>query len=105
MVASGLARRCEIQLGYAIGIANPVSLMLETFGTGKLPDEQLADVLLRHTELTPSAIIETLCLREPIYHSTSAYGHFGAFAKRQTWESEDIAQSLLFRVQDILKSA
>ena len=100
VVAAGLARRCEIQLGYAIGVAQPVSLMVETFGTGSVPDEALSGLLLQNLELTPAAIIDILCLRRPIYRATAAYGHFGAFARGQTWESEDLAQSLRVRVQE-----
>lgn len=105
VIAAGLARRCEIQLGYAIGIAEPVSLMVDTFGTGTISESRLSSILSKNLELTPSAIIETLSLHRPTYRVTSAYGHFGAYAKGQTWESEDIAQSLLFRVADEGKSA
>ena len=77
VVAAGLADRCEIQLAYAIGIAEPVSIMVDTFGTGKLPDEEIADIVSRHFELTPAAIIKNLDLRRPIYRQTAAYGHFG----------------------------
>jgi S-adenosylmethionine synthetase len=105
VIAAGLARRCEIQLGYAIGIAEPVSLMVDTFGTGTVSDLRLSAILSKNLELTPSAIIETLSLHRPTYRFTSAYGHFGAYAKGQSWESEDIAQSLLFRVADEGKSA
>ncbi len=105
VVAAGLAHRCEIQLGYAIGIAEPVSLMVDTFGTGTVADSLLSAILLRNLELSPASIIETLSLRKPIYRSTSAYGHFGAFAKGQAWESEDIAQSLRLRIAAKVKSA
>lgn len=75
-------------------------LMVDTFGTGSVPDELLSSVLLKYADLTPEAIIETLALRKPVYRATSLYGHFGMFAKGQTWESEDIALSLGFRVQE-----
>lgn len=94
IVAARLARRCEIQLSYAIGVAQPVSLMVDTFGTGILPDDALSSLLINHVDLTPSAIIETLSLREPGYRLTASYGHFGAFTKGSTWESEALAQSL-----------
>ena len=94
VVAAGLAKRCEIQLSYAIGMAEPVSLLVDTFGTGFLPDAAITEALRTGMDLTPEGIIEALALREPVYRKTAAYGHFGAFAKGQTWESEDIAQSL-----------
>ncbi len=94
IVAARLASRCEIQLSYAIGIARPISLMVNTFGTGRISDERIARLLSSEMDLTPSAIIETLALDEPIYRGTAAYGHFGQFSKGCTWESEDIATSL-----------
>ena len=86
VVAAGLADRCEIQLAYAIGIAEPVSIMVDTFGTGKLPDEEIADIISRHFELTPAAIIKNLDLRRPIYRQTAAYGHFGRTDISLPWE-------------------
>ncbi len=86
VVAAGLADRCEIQLAYAIGIAEPVSIMVDTFGTGKLPDEEIADIVSRHFELTPAAIIKNLDLRRPIYRQTAAYGHFGRTDISLPWE-------------------
>lgn len=94
VVAARLASRCEIQLSYAIGMAEPVSLMVDTFGTGNVPDREIEEVFLNGMVLTPSDIIETLSLREPCYRQTAAYGHFGRFCKRCTWESEDIAMTL-----------
>ena len=85
-MAAGLADRCEIQLAYAIGIAEPVSIMVDTFGTGKLPDEEIADIISRHFELTPAAIIKNLDLRRPIYRQTAAYGHFGRTDISLPWE-------------------
>ena len=95
VVAAKLARRCEIQLSYAIGIAQPVSLMVNTFGTGSMPDEFISELLINNMDLTPSAIIETLDLQSPVYRATAAYGHFGAFAKENLWEAEDLAHAIL----------
>lgn len=94
VVAAGLATRCEIQLSYAIGVAEPISLMVDTFGTGSIADEQLAELLLAEIDLTPSAIIQTLALNRPGYRRTAAYGHFGQFSKECSWESENIASAL-----------
>ena len=91
VVASGLAKRCEIQLSYAIGVANPVSVMVDTFGTGLLSDHVIRQAICDVVELTPSAIISRLQLRRPIYKSTSAYGHFGANCKDKPWEQLDVA--------------
>ncbi len=77
VVAAGLANRCEVQLAYAIGVANPVSVMVDTFGTGYIPDSKLADVITKTFDMRPKAIIDKLQLRRPIYKATSAYGHFG----------------------------
>ena len=93
-VAAGLARRCEIQLGYAIGVAQPVSVRVETFGTGRLADEQLCRLLLKETDLSPAGIIARFDLRRPRYTATSAYGHFGAHASEQPWEKTDLAGEL-----------
>ena len=90
-VAAGLARRCEIQLGYAIGVAQPVSVRVETFGTGRLADEQLCRLLLKETDLSPAGIIARFDLRRPRYTATSAYGHFGVHASEQPWEKTDLA--------------
>lgn len=94
VVVAGLATRCEIQLSYAIGVAEPISLMVDTFGTGSIADEQLAELLLAEIDLTPSAIIQTLALNRPGYRRTAAYGHFGQFSKECSWESENIASTL-----------
>ncbi len=77
VVAAGLADKCEIQLAYAIGVAKPVSIMVDTFGTGKLSDEEIADIVDKHFDMRPAAIIRDLNLRRPIYRQTAAYGHFG----------------------------
>lgn len=105
VVAAGLARRCEVQLCYAIGIAEPVSILVDTFGTGIVPDEAIVNVFRTGLELDPEGIIECLALRSPVYRSTAAYGHFGAFAKGQAWESEDMAGSLRFRLAEHMCSA
>ncbi|WP_438438320.1 methionine adenosyltransferase [Hydrogenophilus thermoluteolus] len=94
IVAAGLAERCEVQVAYAIGVARPVSLMVNTFGTGKIPDEQIAALVARHFDLRPRAIIETLDLRRPIYTKTAAYGHFGREEPEFTWERTDKAVAL-----------
>ena len=78
IVAAGLARRCEIELAYAIGVAHPVSLLVDTFGTGALPDDRLAQLVLETFDLRPAGIIDMLDLRRPIYRQTAAYGHFAA---------------------------
>ena len=77
IVAAGLADKCEIQLSYAIGVAQPVSIMVDTFGTNKIPEEVIQSWVILHMDLRPGAIIETLQLRRPIYEKTAAYGHFG----------------------------
>ncbi len=95
IVAAGLARKCEVQIAYAIGVARPVSLMVETFGTGKIPDEKLAELITRHFDLRPRAIIHELNLLRPIYAKTAAYGHFGREEPDFTWEKTDKAEALL----------
>ncbi|SDY46597.1 methionine adenosyltransferase [Nitrosomonas sp. Nm58] len=94
IVAAGLAGKCEVQVAYAIGVARPVSLMVETFGTGKIPDEELAKLIERHFDLRPRAIIHELNLLRPIYAKTAAYGHFGREDADFTWEATDIAAQL-----------
>ena len=89
IVASGLARKCEIQLAYAIGVANPVSVRVDTFGTGKKSEEELIKIVLDNFDLTPSGIIRDLDLRRPIYKQTSAYGHFGRDDLDLPWERVD----------------
>jgi len=86
IVAAGLADRCEIQVAYAIGVARPLSINVETFGTGKLPDEQISDLIDAHFDLRPGAIIRDLDLRRPIYRQTAAYGHFGRDDLDLPWE-------------------
>ncbi len=94
VVAAGLARRCEVQVAYAIGVARPVSLMVNTFGTGRLPDERLAELVQRHFDLRPKGIIQSLDLLRPIYGKTAAYGHFGREEPEFTWEARDRAEAL-----------
>ena len=94
LVAAGLADRCEIQLAYAIGVARPVSIMVDSFGTGKVDDEKLADIVSRHFDLRPAAIIEKLDLRRPIYRQTAAYGHFGRTDIDLPWEHLDKVDEL-----------
>jgi S-adenosylmethionine synthetase len=94
IVAAGLAERCEIQLAYAIGVAHPLSVNCETFGTGCIPDEEIASLILEHFDLRPGAIIRDLRLRRPIYQQTAAYGHFGREDLDLPWERIDKAELL-----------
>lgn len=94
IVAAGLAERCEIQLSYAIGVAYPTSVMIDTFGTGKLSDEKLVDIIRENFDLRPAGIIKMLDLRRPIYKQTSAYGHFGRNDLDLPWEKTDKAEAL-----------
>jgi S-adenosylmethionine synthetase len=94
IVAAGIADRAEIQLAYAIGVAEPVSLMVDTFGTGKIAEEKIQDLLRGTFKLTPRGIIESLDLRRPIYRKTAAYGHFGRSEPEFTWERTDRAPEL-----------
>jgi S-adenosylmethionine synthetase len=94
IVASGLASRCEVQLAYAIGVAEPVSIMVDTFGTGKVDQEHLVELVRQNFKLTPKAMIETLKLRRPVYRKTSYYGHFGRTEETFTWELTDKAEAL-----------
>ena len=94
IVAAGLADRCEVQLAYAIGVAEPVSVLVESFGTGKLPVEKLQSLVRANFQLTPKGIIESLKLRRPIYRKTAAYGHFGRNDPDFTWETTDKAAAL-----------
>jgi S-adenosylmethionine synthetase len=94
IVAAGLADRCEVQLAYAIGVADPVSVLVQTFGTGKLPESEIQKLVRDHFKLTPKGIIESLNLRRPIYKQTAAYGHFGRSESDFTWEATDKAAEL-----------
>ena len=94
IVAAGLARRCEVQLAYAIGVAEPVSVLVDTFGTGTVSDKTLQQLVRKNFKLTPRDIIESLNLRRPIYRKTAAYGHFGRNDPDFTWEATDKAKAL-----------
>jgi S-adenosylmethionine synthetase len=94
VVAAGLAERCEVQVAYAIGVARPVSLMVNTFGTGKVSDEIIVDLIGKHFDLRPKGIIQSLDLLRPIYRKTAAYGHFGRDEPEFTWEVTDKAAAL-----------
>jgi len=94
IVAAGLARKVEVQLAYAIGVAEPVSVMCDTFGTGTIPNSQLTEIIRTHFKLTPKGIIETLDLRRPIFRPTAAYGHFGRTGPGFTWERTDKADAI-----------
>lgn len=93
-VAAGLADRVQVQLAYAIGVADPVSVLVETFGTGKVDEATISSLVREHFELTPKGIIESLDLRRPIYRKTAAFGHFGRTEPEFTWESTDKADAL-----------
>ncbi|PWM67459.1 MAG: methionine adenosyltransferase [Eubacteriales Family XIII. Incertae Sedis bacterium] len=94
IVASGIAERCEIQLAYAIGVAKPVSIMVDTFGTGKVSDDKIAEIINANFDLRPAAIIRDLDLRRPIYRQVAAYGHFGRTDVDVPWEKTDMAEKL-----------
>jgi S-adenosylmethionine synthetase len=94
IVAAGLADRVEVQLAYAIGVADPVSVLVETFGTGKVSAEIIGELVRKNFLLTPKGIIESLDLRRPIYRKTAAYGHFGRNDPDFTWEKTDKAEAL-----------
>ncbi len=93
VVAAGLARKCEIQIGYAIGVAQPVSVSVDTFGTGIIGDDEIRDLILNTVDLRPAAIIEKLRLRTPFYRNTASYGHFGANTRDLPWEQTDLAEA------------
>jgi S-adenosylmethionine synthetase len=94
IVAAGLAERVQVQVAYAIGVADPVSINADTFGTGKVPNHRLEEMIRRHFDLTPAGIIKYLDLRRPIYRKTAAYGHFGRVAPEFTWERTDRVKDL-----------
>ena len=94
IVAAGLADRCEVELAYAIGVAEPVSVLVDTFGTNKVEEAKIEEVVRKNFKLTPKGIIESLNLRRPIYRKTAAYGHFGRNDKDFTWEATDKASAL-----------
>ena len=94
IVAAGLADRCEVQLAYAIGVAEPVSLLVHTFRTAKIDEDKIAELVKKHFKLTPKGLIEQLNLRRPIYQKTASYGHFGRNDPDFTWEKTDLAETL-----------
>ena len=94
IVAAGLADRCEIQVSYAIGVAEPTSISIDTFGTGKLSDVRIAELVREHFDLRPKGLVEMLDLKRPIYRKTAAYGHFGRELPEFTWERTDRAEAL-----------
>ena len=94
IVAAGLADRCEVQLAYAIGVAEPVSVLVDTFGTAKVDEAKIAELVRANFQLTPKGIMESLNLRRPIYRKTAAYGHFGRNDPDFTWEKTDKAAAL-----------
>ncbi len=94
IVAAGLAERCEIQVSYAIGVAEPTSISIDTFGTGKLSDDRIAELVREHFDLRPKGLVAMLNLKRPIYRKTAAYGHFGREDKDFTWEKKDKASAL-----------
>src|SRR5215831_12589056 len=94
VVAAGLADRCEVQVAYAIGVAEPVSLMVNTFDTGKIPEENIEDLIRKHFDMRPASIISQLKLKNPIYRKTAAYGHFGRNEAEFSWEATDKAAKL-----------
>jgi S-adenosylmethionine synthetase len=89
IVAAGLAEKCEVQIAYAIGVAEPISIMVETFATGKMPEEQIEGLVRKNFDMRPAGIIRTLDLKRPIYQPTAAYGHFGRNNSTFTWEKAD----------------
>ncbi|MBQ8217844.1 MAG: methionine adenosyltransferase domain-containing protein, partial [Oscillospiraceae bacterium] len=99
VVAAGLARRCQVQLAYAIGVAKPVSVLVETFGTGKVDDGLLSDAVQQVFDLRPTAIIRQLELRKPIYQKLAAYGHMGREDLGVRWEDTDKVEALLAAVK------
>ncbi len=94
IVAAGLAERCEVQVAYAIGVARPLSVMIDSFDTGKVDEERMADIVREHFDLRPKSIVQNLDLLRPIYASTSAYGHFGRELPEFTWEATDKVEAL-----------
>ena len=104
IVAAGLADRCEVQLAYAIGVAEPVSVLVETFGTGKISGQELTRLVRKNFSLTPKGIIESLNLRRPIYQKTAAYGHFGRTEAEFTWEATDKAAELKAQALELTAS-
>jgi S-adenosylmethionine synthetase len=96
LVAAGVADRLEISIAYAIGVARPVSVTVETFGTGKISDEKITKLIERFFDLRPAAIIQSLDLRRPIYSPTSSYGHFGRMEDSFSWEKTPLAEQIAY---------
>ena len=94
IIAAGLARRCEVQLSYSIGVPEPVSVMIDTSNTSKIPPDEIARLVLKYFRLTPAEMISYLNLLRPIYRKTSTYGHFGRTEPEFTWERTDMADKL-----------
>jgi S-adenosylmethionine synthetase len=94
IVAAGLAEECEVQLAYAIGVTEPVSVMIDTFGTGKVPTNSIAKIVIEKFDMRPAEIIKYLDLLRPIYKKTAAYGHFGRSEPEFNWEKTDMAETL-----------
>jgi S-adenosylmethionine synthetase len=94
IVAAGLARRCEVQVSYAIGVAEPTSISVDTFGTASLSDDAIVTLIRDHFDLRPKGLINMLNLKRPIYRTTAAYGHFGRIGDSFTWERTDKAEEL-----------
>jgi S-adenosylmethionine synthetase len=94
LVAAGVADEVEVQLAYAIGVADPVSVYVDTFGTGKVEQAKMVELVREHFQMTPRGIIESLKLRRPIYKKTAAYGHFGRTEPEFSWEATDKADAL-----------
>jgi S-adenosylmethionine synthetase len=99
IVAAGLASECQIQVAYAIGVREPVSINVETFGTGIVPNAEIAKIIKKEVDMTPQGIIHRLDLRRPIYQKTAAYGHFGRTEKEFTWERLDLVKTILKAVK------
>jgi len=99
VVAAGLARRCTVQLAYAIGVAKPISLFLEFHSTGRVPEDTVEAWLRQNVDLTPAGIIEKLDLRRPIYAATAAGGHFGRELPQFTWERRDLSERMAAEVE------
>jgi S-adenosylmethionine synthetase len=101
IVAAGLAKKCEIEIAYAIGVAKPVSVLVETFGTGTVSEEILGEAVAKVFDLTPTSIIERLGLRKPIYRKLAAYGHMGREDLGVAWEKTDMTTALKAAVEEI----
>ena len=94
IVAAGIAKKCEVELAYAIGVAEPVSVFANSEGTGVISDEKIAEIIVNNFDMRPSAIIKKLGLRKPIYRKLAAYGHFGRTTLGVKWEETDMAEKL-----------